>query len=157
MNKIARQTISDILAAECKLFQNENIKGPDIKRITNARFTLIEECLTDVRAHGVNVNDNIIREKAKIFGSRFGYGLEFKYSNRWLEKFKKRYGLASFIASGENGSFSRADVFNFGETAPFYRLQPNRSLANQAVNGIKSSKDRLSIGICSNAVGSEKY
>ncbi|CAF0988202.1 unnamed protein product [Brachionus calyciflorus] len=177
--RIARQTVSDILAAECKLFQNENIKGPDTKRITNARFPLIEECLTlwlsDVRAHGVNVNDDIIREKAKIFGSRLGYGLEFKYSNGWLEKFKKRHGLASFIASGESGSvdktlinceivklsnivskFSRADVFNFDETALFYRLQPNRTLANQAVNGIKSSKDRLSIGVCSNADGSEK-
>ncbi|CAF1079694.1 unnamed protein product, partial [Brachionus calyciflorus] len=48
------------------------------------------------------------------------------------------------------------NIYNLDESALFYRLQPNRSLATRAVSGVKTSKERVSIGVCANADGSDK-
>ncbi|CAF1058709.1 unnamed protein product [Brachionus calyciflorus] len=152
--RVPRQTIADILADECRLLGDLNIDS-NAKRITKGRFHLIEECLilwlADVRSHGVNVNDDLLKEQAKLFGARLGFGLEFKYSNYKQVVSCELIKLTEIVAK-----YSPSDVYNFDETALFYRLQPNRTLASQAVNGIKSSKERLSVGVCSNADGSDK-
>ncbi|CAF1076189.1 unnamed protein product [Brachionus calyciflorus] len=48
------------------------------------------------------------------------------------------------------------NIFNLDETALFYRLQPNKTLASKALNGTRTSKDRFSVAVCSNADGSDK-
>jgi hypothetical protein len=47
-------------------------------------------------------------------------------------------------------------VFNLDETALFYKLMPGTSLATTAINGIKQSKERLTIAFCVNTDGSER-
>ncbi|CAF1153350.1 unnamed protein product [Brachionus calyciflorus] len=81
--KIGRATISDIYASEKKLFSLGNIRDVNSKRLSSARFPLIESCLmlwiSDVRARGINLSDDMLIEQAKIFGDRLGYGMEMKF------------------------------------------------------------------------------
>ena len=39
---------------------------------------------------------------------------------------------------------------------PFYRLMPNKTFADKNISGIKNNKDRFTIGVISNANGSDK-
>ena len=52
--------------------------------------------------------------------------------------------------------YALKDIFNFDETGLFYRLVPNKTLASGPVKGTKKCKDRISVGLCANADGSEK-
>ena len=95
---------------------------------------------------------------------------DLSYSRGWLSNFKKRRGISLHQRHGESASadteaaangqiklrkilkdYSLNDVFNFDETGLFYRLEPNGP-----VKRTKKYKDRVSIGLCANADGSEK-
>ncbi len=52
--------------------------------------------------------------------------------------------------------FDPNDIYNFDETALFYRLKPNKTLASCRIAGSKESKDRLTIGVCFNSTGTDK-
>ena len=101
---------------------------------------------------------------------------DFKYSNGWLEKFKKRFGISIKTLAGEAGSvdlelferermrlikildkYEAKNRFNMDETALYYKLPPNKTLGtNERSNsGKKQSKDRLTIGLCCNQTGDE--
>ena len=45
------------------------------------------------------------------------------------------------------------NVFNFDETALFFRLLPNTTLATGPVSGSKKSKERATVGLLVNATG----
>ena len=109
-------------------------------------------------------------------------GSSLSYSKGWLNNFKSRFKIKQYQIYGESGSVSQElveiarkecrefikkwlelgngrsikDVFNLDETALFYKLLPNRTLANSAVEGMKVNKERITIAIISNADGSEK-
>ena len=40
------------------------------------------------------------------------------------------------------------DRYNFDETAKFFRMHPNKTLSNKAVNETKMDKSRFTVGIC---------
>ncbi|ELU11777.1 hypothetical protein CAPTEDRAFT_60213, partial [Capitella teleta] len=48
------------------------------------------------------------------------------------------------------------DVFNMDETALFFKLEPDSTLATAPVKGKKKSKERITVALCANATGSEK-
>ena len=54
------------------------------------------------------------------------------------------------------GQYSLRDVFNFDESALFYRLPPNKTLAKVKRYGKKSEKDRITVAMCCNMTGTEK-
>jgi hypothetical protein len=103
------------------------------------------------------------------------HGASLSLSNGWLDKFKKRNGIRSCVLHGEEGSvnkleleehrrilqevlsqYSPKDVFNFDESALFYRLQPNKTLATSKLKGRKQPKDQITVAFCCNMDGSEK-
>ena len=43
------------------------------------------------------------------------------------------------------------DRYNFNETAKFFRMHPNKTLSNKAVNGTQMNKSRITVNICTNA------
>ena len=45
------------------------------------------------------------------------------------------------------------NLYNIDETALFYKLQPNSTLSTKNVSGQKKSKERVTVGLCSNASG----
>jgi hypothetical protein len=102
---------------------------------------------------------------------------EPKWSNGWLDRFKKRYNIKEYRQHGEGASaevntpvaiqqmenlrlecsnYHPRDIFNMDETGLFWKLQPDRSLATKQTSGGKKSKDRITIALCANGDGSEK-
>lgn len=97
------------------------------------------------------------------------------FSNGWLSRFQKRYGLSSNIAHGEaasvkiadveqgrrdlrriTSSYARCDVFNMDETAYFYCTAPSRSISAARFSGRKNIKKRMTVAVACNADGSLK-
>ena len=63
--------------------------------------------------------------------------------------------LPELLATIEN--YDADDVYNFDETSLFYRLEPDKTLATKRIEGRKQSKERVTIGLCSNATGTDKW
>lgn len=72
----------------------------NIKRKRAAEFPDIEECLVkwfkQCRDSNVSIGGPIIQKKAEFFAKSLGHN-DFKASNGWLEKFKKRHNIVSEI------------------------------------------------------------
>jgi hypothetical protein len=102
---------------------------------------------------------------------------EPKWSNGWLDRFKRRYNIKEYRQHGEGASaevntllaiqqindlrleysnYHPCDIFNMDETGLFWKLQPDRSLATEQTSGGKKSKDRITIALCTNGDSSEK-
>jgi hypothetical protein len=103
---------------------------------------------------------------------------EPKWSNGWLEGFKKRYKIKEYVQHGEAGSaqtdnpdniaqmeairklckeYALKDILNMDETGLNWKRTPDRTLATKPHSGTKKSKDRITIALTSNADGSEKF
>lgn len=109
---------------------------------------------------------------------------KFSASSRWLQGFFKRFNLKSVCLSGEAASVSEAevlasreqvksvlasfllkglkqeDIFNMDETGLCFRLAPRRGIVSSLVRegkGVKKARERVTIALCCNADGSEKY
>ena len=54
------------------------------------------------------------------------------------------------------GQYSPRNVFNFDESALFYRLPPNKTLSTVKRNGKKPEKDLITVAMCCNMTGTEK-
>jgi len=88
---IGSSTLSDILKNSEKWFDTTNIRSSNAKRIRQAEQPYLEEMIliwmSDTKAHNLPINDEMIIEKAKMFGKQIGISCyEFKYSNGWLDK-----------------------------------------------------------------------
>ena len=151
---IGKSTLSEILNNQEKYLTLESVRTPNTKRLRAGEYPQLEQCLylwlIDKVKNAISVSDAIIIKQAKVFGPSLGISdLEFSYSQGWLEKFKTRYNVRNFTKQGEEGSvdlkvvedgrkiigekikkYSLDDVFNFDETALFFKLQPNKTLSN---------------------------
>lgn len=97
------------------------------------------------------------------------------FSNGWMERFKKRYGLKFRRVHGEAMSadkraienempriilaiatYKHCDVWNADEFGLFYRQPPSWTLANGPVSGFKKEKTRITLLACCNNDGSER-
>ena len=59
----------------------------------------------NVTAGGITLTDLLIKEKARIFAQALNIQEnELVFSNRWLEKFKKRNNIKRYRAHDEAGS-----------------------------------------------------
>ena len=103
---------------------------------------------------------------------------EPKWSNGWLEGFKKRFKIKEYVQHGEAGTaaidnpdniaqmeevrrlctlYELRDILNMDETGLNWKRTPDRTLATKSHSGTKKSKDRITIALTSNADGSEKF
>ena len=117
----------------------------------------------------------MLLDKAEDYGVLLGI-TDFNYSFGWLIKFKQRHGISQQKIVGESGSvdkvqaelfrqkillklrnYEKKDRFNLDECALFYKLQPDQTLASnqKKLEGVKLSKDRLTVAVCVNSSGSE--
>lgn len=102
---------------------------------------------------------------------------DFAASNGWIDRFRKRHGIAYKTVSGEAASvnlqtvddwkatlsattegYEARDIYNADETGLFFRVQPSKSLSlkGEACHGGKCSKERLTVLLCCNMDGSDK-
>ena len=149
-------------------------------RITQNKHAELEDALflwhTNALTHNVvsAKSDEILLTKAEQLGKELGV-TDLSYSRGWLTNFKKHHNICLREKHGESASsdkqaategrtklqgvlkdYALKDIFNFDETGLFYRLEPNKTLASGPVKGTKKCKDRISVGLCANADGSEK-
>ena len=103
---------------------------------------------------------------------------EPKWSNGWLNRFKKRFKIKEYVQHGEASSavidnldniaqmeevrrlctqYELRDILNIDETSLNQKRTPDRTLATKSYNGTKKSKDRITVALTSNADGSEKF
>ena len=114
--------------------------------------------------------------KAKEIAERLGRG-EFKGSNGWLEKWKRKYNIKQLTVSGESGDVSGAtvdswkeqlpevlqgyakrDIWNLDETGVFWKALPERGFVQKgrSCKGGKKSKQRFTIAFIANADGGKE-
>lgn len=175
---IKKNTVSDILKHakkwlavrdDCNVIKDMKCRYPQLETalwtwIITARSSQPTLCISDA----------MLLNKARKFGEELGI-TNFEYSTGWLCRFKKRHNLKSYRVHGEAATVDlaaaetgRADLqqklsvyppemrYNFDETSLFIGLQPTQTLATAAVKGGKGSKDRVTVGLCSNASGTDK-
>ena len=108
-------------------------------------------------------------EKAKQIATCLGKH-EFKGSNGWLEKWKKRYNIKQLQINGESGDvqgptvdswkerlpelvagYSRDDIWNIDETGLFWKALPDRGFGvkGKDCKGGKKSKQRFTVAFSS--------
>ena len=115
-------------------------------------------------------------EKAKQIATCLGKD-EFKGSNGWLEKWKKRYNIKQLKISGESGDvqgptvdswkerlpeltagYARDDIWNIDETGLFWKALPDRGfgLKGKECKGGKKTKQRFTVAFFVTASGKKE-
>ncbi|GBB97228.1 hypothetical protein RclHR1_29410002 [Rhizophagus clarus] len=163
-----------------KLWFEINSQAPETKgkRQVKMIFLEIEEALTlwilKALENGVDISDQVLHKKAMMFASLYRIK-NFKGSNGWIGRFKKRHNLSCYLKQREAASallkkldefkeelqdliheYSLDDVFNCDETELYWKIEPKRTISNKPVSERKQSKDQIIILLCSNATGTEK-
>lgn len=102
--------------------------------------------------------------------------IKMKFSAGWLWNFQRRWHLKSRKLHGEScdadevaiarelpnlrsicARYERKDVFNADETGLNYAMPPDRTISKKPMPGRKKDKRRLTLLVCCNASGTEKY
>ena len=117
-----------------------------------------------------------LAEKAKEIAVRLGK-TEFKASDGWLDKWKKRFNIKSKAVVGESGDVCSAtvsswkerlsvitegykaeDIYNLDETGCFWRALPEKGFGQRGkqCKGGKKSKHRFTIALMANAAGGKE-
>jgi hypothetical protein len=147
-------------------------------------WPMLEAALYEWQQHMQTINatvtGDVLKRKAEELWNalpQFKDQEMLKWSNGWLDGFKKRYKIKQYVHHGEAGSaqtsdpqkiaqmeavrqlcteYELRDVFNMDETGLNWRRTPDRTLATAATAGTKRSKDRITVALTVNADGSEK-
>ncbi|GBM36817.1 Tigger transposable element-derived protein 6, partial [Araneus ventricosus] len=130
-----------------------------------------------IRDKSVPISGPFIIEKALQFAKALGYD-EFRGSNGWIEKFKKRNGIMAKVISDESKDVDDNDsgnwitetlskllkdykpenIFNGDETDLFFQCLPQKTstFKKEKCFGEKQSKARLTFMIGANMTGHQK-
>ncbi|XP_067124140.1 tigger transposable element-derived protein 6-like [Centruroides vittatus] len=151
------------------------------KRLRTAKYEELEEILfqwfCNVRTKNIPLSGPLIKEKAAMLASRMGIN-DFKCSNGWLCRFQARHNIVSLNTCGKFASvntnaseswletvhpvlqeYAEHDIFNLDETGLFYNLMPWKtlSLKGETFHNGKHGKERITVLLCCNANGTEKF
>lgn len=178
---VSRSSISKLLKRKAKYQYGDDSKhSASVKRARKPKFQELEKALSAwfwKTEKAAVISDDLVIQKAKEFAAdpRLRVDAGMKFSQGWLEKFKKRHGIRGFYLHGEGGAvdesiveearkisktllseYSLSDIYNMDETGLFYRMSPRRALATELRKGRKKQKERVTLALCSNASGSDK-
>lgn len=179
--KPSQATISRLLKNRATISKS---RAPDnAKRATVPRQPALEDALfswiIDQKFHNGRVTSGTVREFGRHLLRQVNEKLppnkklEFRFSNGWMEKYKKRYGLKFWRLSEDHDEQDEQNVFEEGypafvrklatykdediwtaaEFGVQYRMNPNAPIPTAL--GHEDSK--LTILVCSNKTGSEKF
>jgi hypothetical protein len=139
--------------------------------------------IDSMRRANLPVLPSLAIAKAKSIASSLSIPeTDFKASWQWLSQFKVRRGLQKMLLHGEGAEVNKSDlgllaalddlyaiiaqydpenVYNMDETDLFFCLLPRYSLLMpdediSTTRGKKKSKDRVSLIVCANVVGTHK-
>jgi DDE superfamily endonuclease/Tc5 transposase DNA-binding domain len=177
---VDRSTVSKILVGSDRWIK-KNTSG-DSGQLTKERkdiFSKVNDSLGEWVSGALATNriltGKILQTKALDFAQRFPEESHFKASDGWLEKFKKRHNLHHIKMHGEAnsapleilseererlraiiGEYDLNDVYNADETALFFRMPPNATLATRPTSGTKRDKSRITVLLACSATGNTK-
>ncbi|XP_063216054.1 tigger transposable element-derived protein 6-like [Bacillus rossius redtenbacheri] len=168
---VAATTVSTIVKDRAKIekMYDESLFDCDRKRLRSGDHQGLEEALNkwlkETRSKNVPVNGPMLQAKAKQFALLMDI-TDFQASSGWLHRFRERHGISWKVVCGEDKdadteaanqwkeekleiifkSYSMDDIFNADETAFFYKLLPNRTMAykGEKCTGGKKAKERKS-------------
>ncbi|CAG8444282.1 2386_t:CDS:2, partial [Acaulospora morrowiae] len=171
-------TISRTLARSSEVLCTSTIVTPAVKRHRSVKSPNLDSALFEwilIFQEKVVLSDQIIIQKAKEIHAKLAPETDISFSYGWLTRFKERHNIRLRRKHGEAGSVDQStarislpgiqriiqmynlnNVFNFDETSLFYRLEPDTTLATKRLLGKKKSKERITIGLCANATGTER-
>ncbi len=176
---VTQATISNILQRSAELLTWEETINGNTKTRRPVMYQDVDETLVQwVEAYQANINisGKMIRQKAAQFLEKLHPNTpKFKFSSGWLAKFKQWHQIRSHCRFGESGAtdteiieeslprihtildqYALADIYNMDEIGLFYCMQVDNSLATRQLKGCKQNKERITITICYNVVGSDK-
>ncbi|GBM19435.1 Tigger transposable element-derived protein 4 [Araneus ventricosus] len=129
-----------------------------------------------IRDRNYPISGTLMQEKAVEFSKTLGYP-DFKASDGWLDKFKKRHSPTQKSICGESADvpeevcdcwmqkipevlqeFSQQNIFNADVTGLFLKCLPTKTLAFKGDKcfGGKKSKQRITVLLCATMTGEEK-
>ncbi|CAG8611544.1 24008_t:CDS:2 [Racocetra persica] len=155
--RVHESTITRILQTKDKWLTTE-IVNPEKKRNRAITIPALELALHEfvlTYQHRTILSDAILTEKARLLADGLGVSEgTLQFSSGWLHKFKERNGIRKEKLHGEAESanniaimqshpllknkcanYSLELIYNMDETALFYRLEPDYSLATQRLSG----------------------
>lgn len=178
--EVDRSTVTKILA-ESDRWIAKDVSGNSGKLTKDRKemFPKVNDALGEWMFGALATNriltGKILQMKALEFAQRFPEEKDFKASDGWLQKFKKRHNLHHVKMHGEAnsapldilpeererlreviGEYDLDDVYNADETALFFRMPPNATLATRPTSGTKRDKSRITLLLACNATGSVK-
>ncbi|KAG6618356.1 uncharacterized protein IUM83_01249 [Phytophthora cinnamomi] len=146
--RVSRATLARLRNLPSSYFSHVDLSATKRRRVKFPKFEReLREFFFQNEAKTA-MADDVLLLKAHELAERLGIdSTQLRFSNGWLQSFKKRNGIRSHVLHGEGGAveddavrdarlelqelvaqFAPDDAFNFDETALFYRLAPNRTL-----------------------------
>ncbi|KAM7301103.1 tigger transposable element-derived protein 4-like [Ixodes scapularis] len=180
--QLPKQTLSDYVKNKEKILSAlEHSHNKHQKNDRKGEHPVLEEALQlwlkGVLSKNLPVSGDALKQKAETLALKMDIE-NFKFTDGWLRGFKKRHGILFKKVCGESGAvdqttvadyrlnklkallqkFAPEDVFNCDETGLFFKMLPDRSLCfdGDSCKGGKNSKDRITVMVGANAVGTEK-
>ncbi|KAH7967679.1 hypothetical protein HPB52_001639 [Rhipicephalus sanguineus] len=110
---IPESSLKTILAKKNSILLNAAKFGLNRKAAKDGKYAAMEKALVEwlrqARSSGIAVDGAILKEKAETVALRCGID-DFKASNGWLDRFKKRSGVVYSRCCGESASVSSDTV-----------------------------------------------
>ena len=121
----------------------------------------LDEWFHTVQANNAVITDETIRQQALKLGASLNL-VDFRASNNWLTKFKKRHSIKQYACHGEAGSADKLNVvigqefcreffkdvsadniWNADEAGVFYKQLPVRTLGTHQRDGKENSEEQI--------------
>lgn len=185
---VGKSTMTDLKKNKVKIlsYASASESGTDKRQtMRKSDYPLLDDALYEwflqERSRHTPLSGPILKEKARFFQTKIYPDVkDFKASDGWLDKFKKRHGIRYLTITGEKLSCDNAavepfkqkfletveteglvpeQIYNADESGLFWRLLPGKTFVhrNEAqAPGRKISKERITFMPCANATGNHK-
>nr|XP_033324208.1 jerky protein homolog-like isoform X3 [Megalopta genalis]XP_033324209.1 jerky protein homolog-like isoform X3 [Megalopta genalis] len=170
-------------ATKINAFADKSSREQKRRRLVKPLYNEVDKqllaWLEQRRTFGYRVTDALMLKKAMEFKENLPSYSRFKVSRGWLTKFKRRNGIRlvdrykqknnvdqiepdAFVNNLKKmikeENISLENIYNMDESALLWKTVPTKILAGEEKNlcGHKAKKERITIGLCVNALGTHK-
>ena len=116
--------------------------GAKRRKLSTEKFDGVDKadykCFMNARERNIPVGGHLTKEKALDFAKILGVEKDFKASEGWLERWKKRNNMIFRVIAGQETILSRyelKEIYNADEFGLFYQQLPTKTLS---LKGVKS-------------------
>ena len=179
---LSQSTISESLSNKFKhLDEEDHPLHPEFKKRRKSYWPDLDAAVFDWQQQMLKKKKVITNEALKGIAKKIFYQLTQyhdvdppKFSSGWLEGYKARYNIRNPIRHIESGAvgqaveeteledlrerlknYKREDIFNMDETALFWKLSPDATLASESRASGKLEKAQITVTLACNATGTQ--